>query len=67
MMTKRQRIARLRVIRMLVEGPTEPEPTVLDTYQVSDDEVLDHAEDPQVGARWVARARLQIDPSPRLK
>lgn len=69
MMTDRQRRARLRVIRNLVEGPAAPDPAVLDTYQANDEDVVAITEraSAQAGANWVAVKRGQIDPSPRLK
>lgn len=68
-MTDRQRRARLRVIRKLVEGPVDLGPAVLDTYQANDEDTLAIAESTsaQAGANWIAVRRGQIDPSPRLK
>jgi len=69
MMTERQLKARLRVIRRLIEGPTDPEMAVLDIYQANDEDTLAIMEDTggQVGAKWLAVKRGQIDSSPRLK
>lgn len=66
-MTDRQRRARLRVIRRLVEGPFDLGPAVLDTYQANDEDTLAIAEttSAQAGAKWIAVKRGQIDSSPR--
>jgi hypothetical protein len=69
MMSDRQRRARLRLIRKLVEGPSEPDMAVLDTYQANDEDTLAIAEgtSQQAGAQWIAMKRGQIDSCPRLK
>lgn len=66
-MTNRQRMARLRMIRGLVEP--EPDPEVLDAYQASDEDTLAFATDAseQAGARWIAVKRGQIDHAPRIR
>jgi len=68
-MTPRQKRARLATIRRMVEGPSEPDPAVLDTYQASDEDALEMAQKPnaEVGGRWVAEARGQIDHSSHRK